>query len=139
MKLKNKLTLGLLFLFALILFFGGLAIFYINRLSSDEEKILKNNQETLLYSNNMLNALEDIPNKFVTITVFEQNLEKQEHNITEPGEGDATQTVRNHFDILKKNAADSAQYPVIRRALFKINELNEQAIIRKKWSCPKHG
>ncbi|MBK7376738.1 MAG: hypothetical protein IPJ02_14685 [Chitinophagaceae bacterium] len=52
MKLKTKLSLGLSFLFVVILIFGILGIFYINRLSNDAEKVLKNNHESLVYSNN---------------------------------------------------------------------------------------
>ncbi len=131
MKLKNKLTLGLVFLFIMIVSFGILSMYYIQRLSSDANKILKNNQETLLYCSNMLNALEDMPAKKAPQGVFESNLVKQEHNITEPGEGDATQLLRTHFELLKKNDADSAVFSAIRKDVYTIEKLNQQAIIRK--------
>ena len=63
MKLKTKLSFGLSFLFIVILSFGILAIYYINRLGNDSKMVLKNNHESLVYSNNMLKALEDIPLK----------------------------------------------------------------------------
>jgi NtrC-family two-component system sensor histidine kinase KinB len=131
MKLKNKLTLGLVFLFAVIVSFGILSMYYIQRLSSDANHILKNNQETLLYCSNMLNALEDIPVKNTAQITFENNLAKQENNITEPGEGDATKAVRNHFEALKKNTADSARYAAIRKGVYEIERLNQEAIARK--------
>ena len=131
MKLKNKLTLGLVFLFILILSFGSLSMYYIHRLSSDANKILKNNQETLLYCNNMLNALENIRLNDTAAKAFEHNLVKQEHNITEQGEDAATQALRTHFEILKKNAGDSLQYALIRKSIYDIEKLNQQAIIRK--------
>ena len=61
MKLKTKLSFGLSFLFVVIISFGILAIFYINLLSNDSNRVLKNNHESLVYCNNMLKALEDIP------------------------------------------------------------------------------
>ena len=131
MKLKNKLTLGITFLFVLIVSFGLLSIVYINRLSDDAGKILKDNQETLLYSNNMLKALETAGPQSAWVHNFDSNLVKQEHNITEPGEETATQTVRMHFDVLKANSRDSTQYPQIRQAIYTIIDLNQKAIIRK--------
>ena len=131
MKLKNKLTLGLVFLFVMIMSFGILSMYYIERLSSDANKILKNNQETLLYCSNMLNALEDMPAKKTPQAVFDSNLVKQEHNITEQGEGDATQLLRTHFELLKKNDTDSAMFSAIRKDVYTIEKLNQQAIIRK--------
>jgi len=131
MKLKNKLTLGLVFLFVLIMSFGGISMYYIQRLSSDANKILKNNQETLLYCSNMLNALEDIRRFDTSVSSFEKNLVKQEHNITEPGEGDATHVLRSHFEALKKNMGDSIQYIAIRKSIYEIERLNQQAIIHK--------
>src|SRR3569833_1354720 len=115
MKLTNKLTLGLVFLLVIIVSFGILSMYYIQRLSNDANKILKNNQETLLYCSNMLNALEDMPVSSTALTEFENNLAKQEQNVTEPGEGDATNSVRAHFEALKKNITDSAQYAAIRK------------------------
>ena len=86
MKLKTKLSLGLSFLFIVILAFGALGFFYINKLSSDAANVLMNNQESLVYCNNMLKALEDIPGNAEALKTFEADLIKQEANITEPGE-----------------------------------------------------
>src|SRR5437867_8598515 len=131
MSLKTKLTLGISFLFLIILSFGILCIFYINRLSSDAQNVLKNNHESLVYCNNMLKALEDIPLKQNAIKTFDNNLKKQEANITEPGEKEVTQELRKNFDELKGDPADSLNYPQIRQGIQVINDLNQQAIQRK--------
>lgn len=131
MKLKTKLSLGLSFLFVVILIFGILGIFYINRLSNDAEKVLKNNHESLVYSNNMLRALEDIPARSAAIKIFEDNLKKQEANITEPGEFEATSQVRTHFAELLASSMDSSTYLQIRKGLHVINDLNQKAILDK--------
>ena len=131
LRLKTKLTLGLVFLFVVILAFGILGLFYINRLSSDESMILKDNYITLEYCNNMLKALEDIPGDTSALRTFDVNLTKQEANITEPGEQEATHTVRQHFEDMKRNPGDTTDYKAMRKAIFVIQDLNQFAIIRK--------
>ena len=86
MKLKTKLSLGIGFLFIVILVFGVLSIVSINILKIDSAKVLKNNHETLMYCNNILKALDEIKFTKDAIDSIEANLSRQERNITEPGE-----------------------------------------------------
>ena len=131
MKLKTKLVLGLSFLFVVILAFGILSIYSINRFSNDSKSVLHNNLESLLYCNNMLKALENIPLKKDAVDLFETNLKKQETNITELGEKEATQELRKNMSELFINPQDSSNYIQLRQSLQNINDLNQQAIIRK--------
>jgi len=131
MKLKTKLSLGLSFLFAIIVVFGILGIFYINRLSNDSAKVLRNNYESLVYSNNMLKALEEIPTDNAAQKTFNDNLLLQEKNVTEPGESTATIALRNDFDQLLSAKDYPANYTRIRQGLQKINDLNQGAILTK--------
>ena len=131
MKLKTKLSLGLVFLFAVIVVFGSLSFFYINRLSTDFSVVLKNNHESLVYCNNMLKALEEIPTKKQAIEVFDTNLKKQQANITEIGEKESTEELTKNFIELQANLTDSSNYPQLRQSLQLINELNQNAILRK--------
>ncbi len=131
MKLKTKLSLGLSFLFAVILAFGILGFFYINKLSNDAARVLKNNHESLVYSNNMLKALEDIPAKPSAFELFNENLKKQEKNLTEPGERESTEDLRKNFVELQANPSDSSNYPQLRQSLQLITDLNQNAILKK--------
>jgi len=131
MRLKTKLVLGLSFLFALIMAFGILSIFFINRFSNDSKSVLKNNLETLQYTNKMLKALEDMPAKNEAIDLFTENLVKQEANITEQGEKEVTQEIRNNLPGLIHYPKDSGRYNQVRLSLLLLNDLNQQAIIRK--------
>ena len=131
MKLKTKLSIGLIFLFVIILLFGILGILSINRLGRDTNMVLKNNHESLLYCNNMLKALESIKIRKDAVQLFEDNLVKQENNITEEGEKDATVELRKNFGELVANPTDSTNYPEIRQSLIRIQDLNELAILRK--------
>lgn len=131
MRIKTKLTLGLVFLFVLILLFGILSIFYINRLSNDANVILKNNHESLVFCTKMLQAAEHFSDQPAAFEDFRQNLVKQEQNITETGEQDATLAVRKAFDRIIDNPHDSMDLSSLRLPIFDILSLNQQAILRK--------
>jgi len=137
MKLKTKLSIGLIFLFTVILLFGILGIATINRLSKDANLILKDNQESLLYCNNMFKSLEDIKTRKDAEKIFEENLSRQENNITELGEKEATEELRKNFNELKVNPDDPSNYPEIRQSLIQIQDLNELAILRKNSAAQK--
>jgi PAS domain S-box-containing protein len=131
MRLKTKLSLALGFLFLVILTFCVLSVFYINKLSTNEDNILKNNYETLVFCGNMLKELDQLPQNTQAYKLFEDNLSKQEHNITEPGEKEATADIRQNFTELRANPSDSSNYPQIRESIQIVNSLNESAIFRK--------
>ncbi len=137
MKLKAKLTVGIGFLFIVILVFGILGIVSISKLSNDADKILKNNYETLVYNNNMLKALDELPNSQQAYADFETNLENQEKNITEYGEEDATKQLRSGFEEIKKHPQNNDSYKQLRQAIQQINTINQNAILRKNENAQK--
>src|ERR1700761_2968185 len=128
MKIKNKLRLGFGFLFIVVLFFGGLSIFYINEISNNAKVILKDNYESLNYSSEMRAILDnnDLPLNASAIGAFNGQLVKEEHNITEVGEGDATKDLRTKFTQLQNSDAVSAQRLLrdMRKDLQKIELVN---------------
>ncbi|HEY4064102.1 MAG TPA: ATP-binding protein [Puia sp.] len=130
-RLKTKLSLGLVFLFIVILLFGVLGLFFINRLSNEGRLVLKNNHESLVYSNRMLQSLEDLRTSKEALDVFRDNLKKQQANITEVGEKEATDELTKNFNELLMNPGDPGNYSNIRRSISKIQDLNEMAILRK--------
>ena len=131
MRLKTKLVIGLGFLFIVILVFGVLSIVSINRLKNNADQVLKNNYETLVYNNNMLEALNKLPADTGAWRVFEDNLRQQEANVTEQGEGQATAELRKGFDNYKLKPGDSLSDNTILKNIQIINELNQQAILQK--------
>lgn len=131
MKLKAKLTVGIGFLFIVILVFGILGITSIYKLRNDTNKVLINNYETLVYNNNMLKSLDELPDNQIAYQDFEKNLLLQEKNITEYGEDDATKWLRKNFEKLKLQPNDSSNYREIRQAIQRINNINQNAILRK--------
>ncbi|HET6254038.1 MAG TPA: ATP-binding protein [Puia sp.] len=130
-RLKTKLSLGLIFLFIVIVLFGVLGLFYINQLNKEGRQVLQNNQESLLYCNRMLQSLEDIRTQKDGLDIFKDNLKRQQANITEVGEKEATDELTRNFNEMLADPADSSNYSDIRRSIYRIQELNEQAILRK--------
>lgn len=137
MRLKTKLSLGLVFLFIVIVLFGVLGLFYINRLSEEARQVLQNNQESLLYCNRMLQSLEDIKTEKPALDIFKDNLKKQQGNITEIGEREATDELTKNFNEMLVNPSDTSNYIDIRRSIYKIQDLNELAILRKNEAAKK--
>jgi PAS domain S-box-containing protein len=129
MKIKTKLTLGVGLLFVLIILLSVVGAKYINDLKSDTENILVANYNSLEYSRNMLSSLEDGIDK--SLLKFEKNLQYQEKNITEIGEPEVTIEIRRSFEAIKLNKPDSALEAKIRKDIFKLMDMNMQAIQRK--------
>ena len=137
MRLKTKLSLGLIFLFIVIVLFGVLGLFFINRLSDEGRLVLQNNHESLVYCNRMLQALESLPGDKNALSQFRDNLRKQQTNVTEVGEKEATEELTRNFNELLVNPSNPGNYSDIRRAIGKIADLNEMAIVRKNATAQK--
>src|SRR6185437_14662390 len=104
MTIKNKLRAGFSFLFMLAIICCGLSIYFLNRLSADAKNILKDNYKTVQYMKNMGTAIDEsagVLNKR-QVEVIQDNLLKQERNITERGEKQLTDSLRAKFEALKK-------------------------------------
>lgn len=129
MKIKTKLTLGVGLLFLLIILLSLVGAKYITELKTDTENILVANYNSLEYSRNMLTALEDGTEK--AFLKFETNLLNQEKNITEIGEADVTSEIRSSFDTFKLNKSGSSLEVAIRKDIFRLMDMNMQAIQRK--------
>lgn len=129
MKIKTKLTLGVGLLFLLIILLNVVSIKYINALKSDTENILEANYNTLLFSRNMLVALQEDTDE--ALQTFESNLQNQEKNITETGEKQATEELRRNFELFKSDSSDESVRGAMRKEIFKITNMNMQAIRQK--------
>ena len=114
---KRKIRLGTLFFFFLLLLSGGIGIYYLVRLKDDAKLILTNNYESLDYCHTMQRALDSIgTDREKYLVVFDSALKKQERNITEPGEQNATVSLREQFQSLSKGE----------KALISRNKIDEQ-------------
>ncbi|MEI9955778.1 MAG: HAMP domain-containing protein [Ferruginibacter sp.] len=131
MKIKAKLILGIGLMFAMVVLLTAIGTIYINKLSADTKNILVANYNTVDYSRQMLIALNDEGFTKESILKFEENLQKQQHNITESGEQQLTDQLTVNFNKLKANPADTILLATVHNNLTDIMLLNMQAIERK--------
>lgn len=133
MRLKTKITLGVLFLYFMLLLVSVLGYYYLTNLNVKARTILEDNYESLEYNKNMLASLDALSLDHASaLQRFEHNLQQQERNITEAGEGPATEQVRKAFERLKQDTANPAKHmQAIRQSIYVIMDLNMQAIVGK--------
>ena len=131
-SVKNKIRLGTIFLFLLVVLSGGFSIYYLVKLRNQSKNILKANYESIQYGHQMQAALDSIgDHKRAFLDTFETQLRKQESNITEPGETAATADLRNAFENLKKGDSSAQNIDQINYYLQRILLLNMTAIKNK--------
>ncbi|CAM3497667.1 ATP-binding protein [Sphingobacterium prati] len=131
MKIKTKLTFGVGSLFLMIFLLAALSGWYVYRLKKDTGNILTANYNTLRYAKNMLLALEDMPTKHAAFFSFENNLNQQRKNVTEPGEQQTTDVIAKHFKLLKSSPQDGRGISAIRREITLLMQQNMTAIADK--------
>lgn len=132
MKIKSKITFGVFSLFAIIMIVGGVGIYYLHLLGEDAKNIIRNNYETLYYTNRLLGAADSLRiNDEQSISTIKQYRLLQESNITEPGEGELTIALGEEISKLIANPSDSISYLRMRQHIISIQDLNMRAIFRK--------
>jgi len=132
LRIKSKLSLGLTFLFVVIVLTGIVGLFAINRLADESKNILKANYESVVYAKNMQTDIDNFKtNSASAINDFEKNLEAQERNITEPGEMESTSSLRNLFEKYRQSDTSLTLIPLMLKQTYKISELNLNAILNK--------
>jgi len=102
MSIRTKFTLGMVFIFIIILVLLGFSAFYLNKLSNKTSAILKENYLSVVYAREMSEGLMNINLEITTGFLMSRNLDSQfiqkelgmidkslqleKGNITEPGE-----------------------------------------------------
>ena len=126
--IKRKIALGIGALFVLLLTISIVAFVFINMLSHRTENLLTANYKTIRYCNQMMHAINTLSLDSNALNVFEENLQLQEKNITEQGEGEATQKLRLYFELIKKGVGDTAIIDSVNKKLYDIALLNQHAL-----------
>ena len=124
MLLKTKLSLGLGFLFIIIFTLAGFCSYYVGKSAQEADNILKDNYNSLVYSRNMISALDDMINS-VSSTIFnpvgagtgsdyylqlfesgrnafETNLKAENNNITEIHEKEYVERLNHDYETYLK-------------------------------------
>ncbi|HEY0298357.1 MAG TPA: HAMP domain-containing protein, partial [Arachidicoccus sp.] len=131
MKIKAKLVSGIGLLFVMITLLTAIGSVFINQLSNDTKNILVANYNTIAYSRNMMIALNKGITRSEQSKDFEDNLHRQQQNITEVGEQSLTYKLITDFGLLKNATNDSTLLRAVRTDISDIMLLNMQAIQRK--------
>lgn len=129
-KIKTKLSLGLGFLFAVIIVIGSVGANYIYTISRESKEILKDNYESIQYMKRMMQDLDASDSKLF-FKNFEANLRLQEENLTEPGEKEYTASLRDELTRMKEKGISPEGIQSMKKNLYNITDLNMQAILRK--------
>ena len=147
MKIKTKMIFGIGFLFAEFLLVSICSLYFIFKISQQNNLITKDNNLSIGYAENMLQSIDRINDIKATSIFnphyllnesefsgfsrnFEKNLINEESNITETGERELTKSVRDNFEKLKTLLSDSVGNLIIDKTGFyyanllpKINEI----------------
>lgn len=132
MNIKTKLNSGVGLLFALILILAATSVYYVNALKRDTHNILVDNYNTLEYGRSMLLAIDRIQEAPVAAAQqLQTSLDKQQQNITEPGEREVTDRIGRHIALLKAAPGDTQSKALLRSEISELMRLNMDAIGRK--------
>ena len=132
LSVRRKIWLGTTFLFALLLLTGGAGIYFTYTLKQEAKAVLQDNYESVSYCHQMQQQLDSmLYNHPASLQKMEKALHLQEHNITEPGELQATSQLRYDFDLLKTGDSSTPHVLEIQEDLQRVIALNMLAIQHK--------
>jgi nitrate/nitrite-specific signal transduction histidine kinase len=123
MKIKAKLMLGIVFLFVEFLVITLLSAYSIYTISKQSEKIMKDNNLSIQYAENMQQAIDQINTYQIAILFnpskrnndnelsgsynkFEEYLRKEANNVTEPGEKELLHTLTDEYKSYKMSLSE---------------------------------
>lgn len=132
MNIRQKITVGLLFVFVVALVLGGMGLYYVHRLSEDANAILKDNYQSLEYVQAMRRHLDAVSSDAQATALYRKNLAAQRQNVTEQDEGRLTDLLTQFSERLWTDSAYTPRLrPTIRHILEQIADVNMAAIKRK--------
>ncbi len=160
MKVKSKITLGLVFLFSVIVALGIIAINYLSSLTVENQRILAENYEGIENIHDLGVALRELSASYeprsesnisltrieyraaTAIEDFEEALSKQQQNNTDEAQGEILDDIKIEFEALKGVAAITRTkdyyfehlLPLVQSISLKINQmflLNQQVIVSR--------
>ena len=118
LKIRTKVLLGILFVFVEFVIIGFLSMYYVSTLKYGSELMIKNNYRSVEYSENMIQSLDETNTAVNSLFLnkhyqydkelvagsfdkFEKNLQLEEKNITELGERELVQSIKEKYTRYK--------------------------------------
>lgn len=130
MKIKNKLTYSIGSLLLVILFLGIFSAYNISQMKSDTENILADNYKSVSYAQKMQHALNAFASDHNALLAFEQSLDMQRLNVTEPYEKEATEILVQQYNQFKSEPSEK-NFITLSETINNIVLLNISAISHK--------
>ncbi len=131
MKTKNKIALSIGILLIVIVSLGFFASRSTKMMKLNTENILKDNYNSVMYSQNMLRAITIYDtDSSAAMRIFKNNLYLQRHNETEKSEERTTRLLIADFDSFQ-NVKDAKSRLKLESTINSIIKLNTDAIQRK--------
>ncbi len=132
LNVKNKIRLGTLFLFLLLILTGGASIYFMSKLKAESMNILRDNYKSISYGHTMQQQLNSMETSYhQSMQRFDSALNLQENNITEKGEMEITDSIRIHFNNLKAGDTTQEMIKTLQNEIQRILTLNMNAISLK--------
>jgi nitrate/nitrite-specific signal transduction histidine kinase len=165
LKIRTKVLLGILFVFVEFVIIGFLSMYYVSTLKYGSELMIKNNYRSVEYSENMIQSLDETNTAVNSLFLnkhyqydkdlmassfykFEKNLQLEEKNITELGEKELVQSIKEKYTRYKSlvlgqninSIPDKVNYytfnilPLaneLKAQIFSVSTLNMHSIVQK--------
>ena len=158
LSIRTKFTLGMIFIFIIILVLLGFSAFYLNKLSNKTSAILKENYLSVVYAREMseglMNINQEMINSFLTgkvpdslyiqkeLAVIDQSILLEKNNLTEPGEDKLAAGIEtgikeyreSYLQVMKPHVqADIVllqqnKFNVLQQQLLALSKMNGKAI-----------
>ena len=139
-SIRTKFTLGMIFLFIIILVLSVFSGFFINKLSNKTSAILKENFISVVYAREMSEGITYINNEvfdcFLTntapdtirisgdLTSFEKSLKEEKNNFTEPGEDKLVSGIESGFKDYKSIVKNSFETPYTSEKILSMQHIS---------------
>ncbi len=147
--IRTRFTLGMIFLFLIILVLSVFSGYYLNQLSSKTSAILKENYISVVYARDLAEGLSDINQEITTasltkrkpdtlkvtivLTSMNKTLLDEKNNITEPGEDKLVSSIESDYAVYRDSLQNFMKSPDSARGLLylqnKSGDINQQLSI----------
>jgi hypothetical protein len=147
-SIRTRFTLGMIFLFVIILVLSVFSGYYMNKLSDKTSLILKENYLSVVYAREMSDGVRSINQEIITsslnkknsdtsiiskqINLIDKSLREEKNNITEPGEDKLVAGIESDYNQFRDTLYRYLKFPNQDLLLFlqnKAGELHQQLLL----------
>lgn len=132
LHIKTKVSLGLTFLFIVVIILSTVSLFSIIHIGDETKTILKSDYESLEYAEKMKQSMDKYQmHDPIALPEFNENLKLLESKISEVGEKEVIAEIRTFEANLKTPDSSSSVINDIRQDLYILSNINMHGIVRK--------